>query len=334
MMARIPQALMAYLSAPLTIRAHDLDQQIKEELEFHLAERTREGTEQGLTESEARRAAEERFGDVPRISRECRGTAHSDLYLCHNLHLLTTAGLAAALLIMVWFEIREPDAAVTIDQSVVPRLKAALSEREQTPDPAPHSGDVSGQVVDEHGQPLEGAQVLVVVKTWPGGWYRQQPYSLVSDAAGRFRLEDVYDPSGQHAAFLAVLAPGRGLTSHYDLQESGNLEPVKIAVPAAGGLVVEFENADGAPVTDVEVQPHRRRDSLGGDHFVYFCSAGPVTEQSDVQGRVRLAYFNPGDKATLYVRFPQQDWEMREVVVPPPDEVVKLPILSDNSDQS
>ena len=48
-----------------------LSQEVSEEIDFHLAGRTRELMEEGLSEDEARTAALEEFGDVERFRSEC-----------------------------------------------------------------------------------------------------------------------------------------------------------------------------------------------------------------------------------------------------------------------
>src|SRR3569832_2394682 len=54
----------------------DVDQEVDAELEFHLAMRTRELMEGGLSEADARRTALDRFGDYARARRECRAIGH------------------------------------------------------------------------------------------------------------------------------------------------------------------------------------------------------------------------------------------------------------------
>jgi putative ABC transport system permease protein len=57
---------------PLRLWRPTVDEEVETELDFHLEMRTRELMRSGLSETEARRAALARFGDVTRARRECR----------------------------------------------------------------------------------------------------------------------------------------------------------------------------------------------------------------------------------------------------------------------
>jgi putative ABC transport system permease protein len=61
---------------PLRLGRPGVDQEVDDELEFHLAMRQRELMERGLTEPQARRAALERFGDFTRARQACRVIGH------------------------------------------------------------------------------------------------------------------------------------------------------------------------------------------------------------------------------------------------------------------
>ena len=61
---------------PLRLGRPGIDEEVDAELEFHLEMRVRELMSGGMTQSQARRAALERFGDFPRARRECRAIGH------------------------------------------------------------------------------------------------------------------------------------------------------------------------------------------------------------------------------------------------------------------
>ena len=61
---------------PLRLGRPDVDDEVDAELEFHLEMRRRELMARGLSETDARRAAVERFGDVTRARRQCRAIGH------------------------------------------------------------------------------------------------------------------------------------------------------------------------------------------------------------------------------------------------------------------
>src|SRR5688572_13695044 len=54
------------------------DQEVNEELTFHLEERIREYVAQGMTPEEARRTVTEKFGDVTRVRDTCTSLLAAD----------------------------------------------------------------------------------------------------------------------------------------------------------------------------------------------------------------------------------------------------------------
>ena len=48
-------------------------EEVKEELDFHIEERTREYQAMGMSRDEARRVAEARFGDLPQVVSDLEG---------------------------------------------------------------------------------------------------------------------------------------------------------------------------------------------------------------------------------------------------------------------
>ena len=54
------------------------DQEVDEELKFHLEQRTREYIAQGMSPESARRAAAEKFGDVTRVRETCTSMLAAD----------------------------------------------------------------------------------------------------------------------------------------------------------------------------------------------------------------------------------------------------------------
>jgi len=61
---------------PLRLGRPGVDEEVDAELEFHLAMRRRELMARGMSESEARRAALDRFGDLKRARHQCRAIGH------------------------------------------------------------------------------------------------------------------------------------------------------------------------------------------------------------------------------------------------------------------
>jgi hypothetical protein len=69
--------LSAWLLANEWRSRADIERDIDDELAFHLDMRVRELVDAGLSEAEARRAAEARFGDVGSVKSTCRRSSRN-----------------------------------------------------------------------------------------------------------------------------------------------------------------------------------------------------------------------------------------------------------------
>lgn len=325
MIQRIARACKGYLANPVNVVTVDVSQEIDDELAFHLAERVVEGMAEGLPEEEARRRAIERFGDPADVQQQCLEINRGDLRILHGLHLAVTAGLLIGLVTLLWTTRHRTSTSPTIDTIKVQQLKGDLVVA-VADGPPMLTGDVEGTVVDVLGKPIANADVLVVVKSWPEGRYRQEPYIASTDEAGTFLIEDVYDSGRRYAVQAAVVADQHVLASDYHSLRTGKLDRLRFELPAAQELALRFETEQGDAVSGIEVLLHRRRDAAGEEHLVYFCSAYPLSRASDEDGLVTLPYFLPGETAELYVNTPDGEWELREILVPEPGEVCSLAV--------
>ncbi len=280
-----------------------VSESIRDEISFHLTETATRQVEQGVPVAEARRSAVARFGDLDGVVRECASDAVEVHSRWHRRHLALTAVLVIG--------------AGTL---------GAWSYRALNAPPWIGDGDLVGQVIDELGKPVAGAHVLAVVKTWPQQAYRQLAYTAITGDDGMYRIDNVYPLDEKYAVQIAVIADERLLKSNYIDLRDGELDPVDFKLQSTTPLAVRFESSAGQPMVGVHVFPWSRTDANGEKHSVYFCSAGPIVEESDAEGRVTLPYFSPGDRAALYVRPPDGDWSMHETSIDETGEVVvRLP---------
>jgi hypothetical protein len=90
------QALSARLPAIDTRSIGDIEREIAEELEFHLAMRIEDNVRDGLSPAEARAAALARFGDVRRIQQDCRTALLGERIMLQRLQLAIIVVLALA----------------------------------------------------------------------------------------------------------------------------------------------------------------------------------------------------------------------------------------------
>ena len=323
MVTRCLNAVRDYLST--SPPATDVGADIRDELEFHLAERTDELIAAGQSENDARQAALARFGNPEQIAVECYAAGQAGGAIWHRLHLGLTAALVATVAVLFWQLFNSQTATAT----ALPPPIASMIDNDW-------AGDVTGVVLDDHDQPIAGADVLVVVKTWPDQSYFQRSYPAKTNRNGEFRIDDVYPLNDDYEVQIAAVSEGRLLTSQYFARQSGGMKPVSFRLATSGYFAVRLQSESGMPIAGVEVFPHRRSARDGREHHVYFDSAKPIIQRTNQAGMVELPGYHPGEYGVLYVRAPHHDWETYPVTVPALGEVVTIPIrhrLSQDSEE-
>lgn len=310
------RSFLEYLRMPVARSAAQFSDEIEQEIAFHIAERAQEYIAQGMSEDAAHRAARARFGDPARVAAECHVAAIGIPVLWHRAHLALTVVLMIVASGLWWTSTRsaaEPHLAA----KSLPRSVASFLDHDW-------SGDIRGTVLDEQGNPISDAQVLVVVKTWPDGSYFQRPYEARSDAHGRFLIENVYPVDELYEVQITALAGTGALQSSYFENCRGELEPLSIELTRSVGFAVQVESREGNLLSSIEVLPTMRLDTKGTEHPVYFDNAKSLMKRTDLSGRVVFPYFDRGDLATVLIRSSGGKWHRRELFVPAASDVVKI----------
>ena len=102
----------------------EIEADIRDELTFHIEMSTRERVDAGMEPAEARRAAVASFGDLERIRGECRSTWLGGRRMGQRIHLVFTAFLVVALLLLAW----EWRASVARSERSVAALRRQVNE--------------------------------------------------------------------------------------------------------------------------------------------------------------------------------------------------------------
>jgi hypothetical protein len=102
----------------------DIERDIDDEIAFHLEMRERDLVEAGLSESDARRAAQDRFGDVVRVKDKCRKVKLGERVMLQRLHVVLLAVLLAAVVGIGWQSI----AAQTTAHAEIGRMSAEIRQ--------------------------------------------------------------------------------------------------------------------------------------------------------------------------------------------------------------
>lgn len=299
------RTLMAYLHLPPIVHtARELDE-TRQEIEFHLSASAQDNLDSGMDSQKSEQAALQRFGDVNTVVEECCNVSFSKHIFWHRIHQTLTL-ILICVVGSLWFYTRNKPAKKT-DLSAMAASGYSLAET---------SGDLRGTVVNSQGKPVNAAHVLAVVKTWPNQGFRQNSYTATTRADGTFLIEDVYPPEQDYEVQIATLADNHLLQSEYISMRKGILEPFRFQLSETSPFVLRFETSDGTPIAGVSAFPFERVEHDGHEHCVYFSSAQPVVRQSSATGKISMPHFRPGEQITVYVRFPESDWQTRRLTVP------------------
>jgi hypothetical protein len=158
--------------------------------------------------------------------------------------------------------------------------------------PAPRSpdelttGDISGQVVNQSGQPLTGVTLFIRATNSAG-----PGRTTISDAEGNFRVRGLepalYSIGANLAAYtMAPADPASPPPGLYRLGDTARLELIR-----GGAITGTVTNALGEPVIGVRVRAIRIRNTTGQGLTVSFTASQQTT---DDRGIYRLYGLTPG----------------------------------------
>lgn len=317
------RTLISYLRLPIIAHADREKHDIREEIAFHLSSSAQDHLDSGLDSQESQQSALEQFGDVNSVVQDCCDVSISRHVFWHRVHQILTLGLICAVGFLFWSY-----AGPQSENHPKPSALAASGYSQ-----AETSGDIQGTVTADDGQPVNAAHILAVVKTWPPNGFRQNSYLATTRADGTFLIENVYPPEQDYEVQIAAIADDRLLKSEYVSMRQGTLEPFRFQLTETPPFVLRFESSDGKPMAGVSAFPFERVDHSGNRHSVYFCSAEPIIQTSNSTGNVPMPHFLPGEQVTVYVRFPDSDWQTRQLTVPTEEKAVVLtPTAKDRLD--
>lgn len=94
------ESIVAHLPTVDSRSVRDVDEEIRDEIEFHLAMRKEENVRAGMSPAAAEAAAQERFGDVRRIRNECRKAQLGERIMLQRVQTAMIAALFIAVLVI------------------------------------------------------------------------------------------------------------------------------------------------------------------------------------------------------------------------------------------
>lgn len=305
--------------------------EIADELFFHFRSLVEDGLTRGVPFDKAWTEAETRFGSLRRYSAECRRIAWRNPL---STKALVLAGLVGLGLVAGWLHTEV--SALRAEQEVFRQL---ASRAAAVADLRPNSvvlsseerSELVGRLVDRRGQPVAGARVLVIVKTWPDGYYRQEDFSTASDERGGFRLPAIVPSEGRFALQVAAVKDGYALTSSYQFKNGAEgevVEPLVLTLGEATPLTLTIHDRAGHAIPNARLAPASRKSADGREHLVYLQGSDPIQVSADGAGKAHIGCFARGDQAQLHVQSPGQSWRLCTLTIP--DEGEAIVVLAEN----
>jgi hypothetical protein len=236
-LANLMRQIKSWIRKPnSSLPTADLAQQIDEELMFHFHALVEENMNRGMSQGDACSNAEHRFGSSRQYAKEI-WRIEMGPYL--TLQRILIGGLFALCLLCagLWLQVeklhRETGEQLTQSNTLIEQLNTQIVQLKHNfeqakleADKADNSHlplklcDFSGAVLDDAGHPLPEVQLLVILKSWPGGRYQQESFAAISNDQGQFRLPELVAIDKQYAVQVAALKSGYAFQSNYQLKNA------------------------------------------------------------------------------------------------------------------
>lgn len=278
------------------------EQEVHDELLFHVHALVEDNLVAGMSKQDAWDDAQRRFGSLPAYVAACR-PGHG---LARATMVVLVAALVASCGLLAWAWDR------------IGTLRDELAHVRQATVESVRQNTLSGKVLDAAGKPLVQADVLVIVKTWPDGRYRQQAFAAHSDRKGRFALTYDIPRTGPYAVQLAAVKQGYAFESTYQLKQQADqpLDAIELRLASAARCALIVRDELGQPIAGARVVPSVRHTAEGEKHGIYFQANAPVQTRANAAGRTPLDVFRGGERAQIYVQVPGSDWQQHTIDIP------------------
>lgn len=306
------------------------DDDVDEELMFHLRARIEDNRASGLSDDAAWDDARRRMGSLRKAEGECRPRSPGAMIVVICVVVgFSVIGLLAWRAIehgrdreLAMQQLQETRGQMTALRDDLASSVKALSNNTKPGETVPFRGHITAE-----GRPVSNAKIAIVVKTWPHGRYRQMPYFTTTNATGDFVLDGAVPAEGRFALLASVAGDGYALESSYRIYDEGaaGLEVLEISLEPGTPFGFVVRDQSGNVVPNAMVTPVLRATPNGETHLVYFDSSAPLRIAADGAGRVSTSLFQRGDQADFLVQIPGRDWQDVSVMIPASGDEVVIP---------
>ncbi len=312
-------------SRPRGERITEAKNDIDEELNFHMESIVQEKIKQGKSKEVAEQEAVKQFGSIQSYSDQCL-IIELEKSVAKNHYL--TAGLLCLALVTGFLGLEFYNLKNT--QSRI--LNNLTSQKQETQNPDNDHHRLNGSVKTEQGEPINNANLLIILKTWPENRFRQQNFHLKSNELGEFQFKFQTPQDGQYAVHVTAYKDGYGFKSEYKIKEKNDLKPIKkfqFNLPQSSPFTIQVLEQNGSPIKDFCMYPSSRKTSSGEDHIIYHQASEPIQLNSNENGKIPIRLFTKGEMVNFRIRIPGKDWQEQKVEIPQKGNLISL-ILNSN----
>ncbi|MFK8112814.1 MAG: protein kinase [Rubripirellula sp.] len=191
------------------------------------------------------------------------------------------------------------------DPNVSITMEAPVPEK-----PAGPPISVKARVIDSNDQPVAGAKVIVVRKTWPNNFYHQDGFEGITDNSGNVSFDEFAPANKQYCFLLTVAHDGYAMISEYQIVEDGSQQkPVVLKLDTADPVEFTLKDSSQMPVKGAVLAPSER--TIGSDEYMnYHLNMKAFNKTTDENGTATFTLWKPGDSGKLYCELGSETEEL------------------------
>ncbi len=227
------QALSAYLP-PLSLRSvSEIEQEIVDELEFHIAMLTEENMSRGMTAAAARAAAVTQFGDFAAVQQQCRRALLGTRIMWQRIQILLSAVSLAAVVFLAFQLFSSQRANQAAIEKITASLQRTAGPAAATQGPVEQGLITKGEVAQSAGAPAAATD-------------SSKPYAIELNA------DNVREFPALTVAFGKLKLQGQGIT----------VVPISTAAGVTGAVLIGSGSYSYMPAAGQEFAGHFRAGML------------------------------------------------------------------------
>ena len=292
---------MNWIAAPLNLMSqryrsvNEINNDIDDEIEFHIQCRMEDLRAEGMTHQQAETAARAAFGSQVSVRRQCQRINYGMRIWLNRIAILTLACCLAAIAFLGYQLTNERHR----NRQLLLELENATAE----------FGDLAGQVIGANGIPIRNASVYMTLKTWPDGRFLQEQFVTQTRQDGRFVYERLLPNRKTFEVHVAVMKKGFAFETCYISKRgevSRPIKPLEIVMQPAETTQIQIEWTPGKPAADLPVTILSRFDGTA-EHPIYDLGRHQTQLRTNSNGILDIPFVTQSDELELGFVAPGSD---------------------------